>query len=234
MAAPTKYPDWALNDETSPAGRPNKIDIPTQVRDSGIKAGELFGRQFVNENFNLIGKWVRHLEEEINNIVITPSSAIIGSIYPVGAVWQSFGNQNPGTQLGVGTWTRVGGYLAGYIGGDNSFGVVGATIGSKTHTHTNSFNISQSGAHTHTVSRDGWGVVQQSQGNTPNLQQPSVAGRLVTGSGRGGDELEPLAHASGDVSTTEEGGHTHSITGGINSASNLPPSTVINIWRRVS
>lgn len=232
MAAPTKYPDWALNDETSPAGRPNKMDIPTQVRDSGIKAGESFGRQFVNENFNLLGKWVRHLEEEINNIVITPSSAIIGSIYPVGAVWQSFGNQNPGTQLGVGTWTRVGGYLAGYIGGDSSFGVVGASIGSKTHTHTNSFSISPNGAHAHTVSRDGWGTIQQSGG----LPEPSTGGRLVTGSGDNekAEKLESLAHASVDTGTTEEGDHTHSLTGGINSASNLPPSTVINIWRRVS
>lgn len=233
MAAPTRYPDWATSVETSPAGAPNKVDVPSEFATSGLKAGEPLPRPYLNDQFNLIGQWVRHLEEEISNIVVTPSAAIIQQIYIVGSIWQVTGSENPGTQLGFGTWERIEGrFLVGRDSSDSDFNVSTEVGGNKSHTHTDTFAVQSAGAHSHTISRDNWGALQTGD----HLPEPSTPGRLVTGSGRGeiSEELESLGHASADKLTSTAGGHTHNLSGGIGSASNLPPYYVINIWRRTA
>jgi hypothetical protein len=98
-------------------------------------------------------------------------AALLNLVYPVGSI---YGNRtdstNPATLLGFGTWTAIGGFVAG-IDGTAEFLSPGQTGGAKTQTHTVSGttsvdsnpsggraagatpgNASESDLHTHTFS----------------------------------------------------------------------------------
>ena len=234
MALPTRYVDWATVNENSPEGAPNKVDVPLEFQESGLKAGEPLPRAYLNDQLNLLGQWVRGLEEEINSIVITPSIAIIQQIFPVGSIWTTEGAQDPATQLGFGTWSKIQGkFLVGFATSDPDFGVVGSSGGSKTHTHTHNISTASGGSHTHTVSRDGWGVYQINGGHP---EGSGTAGRIVTSSGNNeiGEKLESIGEANQDRTTSSNGSHTHGINGGISSATTLPPYQVVNHWKRTA
>jgi len=233
MTTPTRYPDWATNTELSVVGLKNKVDVPTEFKNTGLKAGQPLPRAYLNDQFNLIGLWVRHLEDELGNIVIEPNSAIISQIYPLGSIWMTESIQDPATQLGFGTWAKIlGKFLVGHDSSDSSFDVAGEVGGSKTHTHTNNFSIGSGGAHSHEVNNDNWSAFQDDGG----LPEPSTAGRLVVGSGfnEKAEKLESLAHADNINYTSSTSGHSHTLNGGINTTSNLPPYQVVNIWKRIA
>jgi len=67
---------------------------------------------------------------------------IMGHVYPVGCIYTNITGTNPGTELGVGTWTAFGAgrVLVGYDSGDADFDAAEETGGAKTvdlsHTHT--------------------------------------------------------------------------------------------------
>lgn len=238
MAAPTKYPDWALQSETSPAGAPNKVDIPLAFKNSGLQAGEPLYRAYLNENFNLIGLWVRHLEERLDEVVVDPSSGIINLIFPAGGgIWITETNDDPATRFSLGTWQKIEGrFLVGQKDTDINFDVPGELGGSKTHTHSDTFSINSAGAHSHTVSKDGWGNFQFNGGMPEGAGTGSVSGRLVTAAAKNeiSEKLESLGQAVEDRATDSAGSHTHTLSGGIASASNLPPYHVVNIWKRTA
>lgn len=62
------------------------------------------------------------------------------STWPVGSVYHNVtDSRNPREILGIGTWVAIERYvIAGYKSGDADFGTAGATIGSTTHTLTES------------------------------------------------------------------------------------------------
>lgn len=224
---PTRYPDWATEDEISPAGSPNKIPVPDEFKLSGLKAGEPMPRPYFNDQHNLLGQWVRYFEETLDNLAIDAGTLILQQIYDVGDYWITESEEDPAVKFGFGTWVRVEGkFLIGRSTTDTEFDGVGEEGGSKTHNHSHTLSVP---SHNHTVSRDGWGS-QQTGGKFP---EPSVAGRLVTGSGQTeiNEELESLAHASNDRTTSST---TVSLSGSIQSSSNLPPFRAVNIWRRTA
>lgn len=64
------------------------------------------------------------------------TASIIAVIYPVGALYFTEKNENPGTTLGIGTWAAyaVGTTLVGYKAADGDFNTIGGAGGEKTHT----------------------------------------------------------------------------------------------------
>lgn len=203
---PIRYPDWAIEDELSPAGAPNKVPVPDEFKISGLKAGEPMPRSYFNDQHNLIGKWIRYFEETLDSLAIDSGSLILQTIYDVGSYWITESSEDPSVKFGFGTWERVEGkFLVGRSTTDTDFDGVGEEGGSKTHSHSHSLATSSAGAHTHSLTIAENGTV---------LAEP-----------------EPVAAAG---QTGSAGAHTHTITGSISTSSNLPPFRTVNIWRRVA
>lgn len=147
----------------------------------------------------------------------------IAAAFPVGAIYITAGNTNPGTFLG-GTWAQIAQgrtligvgtlgsdtYAAGATGGAArvtltttempSHGHGGAT-GTQSENHTHSGTTESAGAHTHTYKKfNGW---TNGGGGSTNT--------TIDGNG--------AATYFADTATTADGAHTHTFTTGSNSAS---------------
>jgi hypothetical protein len=80
MSKPTRFPDWALDNVTevrSGKSLPNKINVPDSFRNSGTLDG-LIPLQFVNDQFNLLGEWVRFFEQSGQSA--PPNQVIVASL----------------------------------------------------------------------------------------------------------------------------------------------------------
>lgn len=228
-----KWADQLVNDPIT--GLPNKVAPTAEFQNDGLKAGEPLRRDYLNYQFDQYHNMFADLQAQLDSLAVSAGSAILEQIFHVGSYYFSDSSQSPATRFGFGTWERVKGkFIVGLDEADSDFNAAGKVGGSKTHSHSNNLTINSAGSHTHEVPRDGWGSIQQAQGSTPNLPQPSTSGRLVTGSGRGGDELEPLGEADSNQDTTTSGSHTHTMSGGINSASNVPPYRAAYVYVRVA
>lgn len=226
-----KWADTDVNDPTT--GAPNKVAPTAEFQNDGLKRNEPLSRPYLNYQFDKYHEFFTDLQDQINSLATSTSSSLLQQIYHVGAYYMSDDSQSPAARFGFGTWERVKGkFIVGLDEADTSFDAAGKTGGAKTHTHTNNLTINSAGEHGHTVSRDGWGA-EQASGELPN---PTTSGRLVTGSGKTdkGEDAEELAHASGSQSTSSDGSHTHTMSGGINSAGNVPPYITTYIWKRTA
>lgn len=132
-------------------------------------------------------------------------TAFLNLIYPVGSVYANMTvSTNPATLLGFGTWTALGGFIAGYDG-TTEFATSLQTGGAKTVTLT----AAQSGiaAHSHPVTIYTGGL---------------NAGGIPTGLGNNG-----AASGTGNTnnSTPADASQAHQ---------NLPPYTVGYVWYRTA
>ena len=152
-------------------------------------------------------------------------SFIMEHVYPIGAVYMhsypetnldQVPNINPADSdlLGFGVWEIIaeGQTLVGRDKADADFFFGEQTGGSKTTDHD----------HSVVVPRDGWGSFTSGG----QLQEPTIDGRLVTGSGNteGSENLESLAHAQFSNSTTADS-ETIDV---------VQPYFVVLVWKRVS
>ncbi len=95
-------------------------------------------------------------------------ASLLGLIYPVGSIYSNAINAtNPATLLGFGTWTAIGGFLAG-LDGSTEFLTAGQTGGAKTvnSAHTHPITISATNG-------SGVGTLEEGAG-TPNRTEPSA------------------------------------------------------------
>lgn len=226
---------WADNNVNDPiTGAPNKVAPTSGIKNSGLDRNEPLARAYVNYQFDKYHEMFGDLQAQINALAVSAGTTLLQQIFHVGSYYLSSDSQSPATRFGFGTWERVNGrVLVGVDESNSNFDVPTKRGGSINHSHTNNLTVNAAGEHAHTVSRDGWGN-QQASNNA--LQEPSIAGRLVTGSGRSenNEDLESLAHAANDLSTSSTGSHTHTLSGGINAASNLMPFEAAYIWRRTA
>lgn len=227
---------WATNDVNDPiTGLPNKVQPTAEFQNDGLKMNEPLARAHLNYMLDKNHEQHADLQAQIDALAISAGQALLEQIYHVGAYYMSNSSQSPATRFNFGTWERVRGkFIVGVDENDSAFNAAGKVGGSKNHSHGNTLATSSAGSHAHTVDRDGWGSEQS--GGFFARYQDSIEGRLVTGSGdrEEGHFQESLAHAANDGNTSSSGSHTHSITGGINSASNIPPYQAAYIWVRVS
>lgn len=228
---------WAENTVTDPVtGAANKQEPTTGVKGSGLVRDESLLRDNLNYQFSKYAEFLGDLQTQIDNLVLaTPvQQAILEQIYHVGSHYLSDDPQSPADRFGFGTWSQIKGkFITSIDENDTQFDGVGEVGGSKTHSHTNTFSTGAAGDHLHTVSNVWSGTRQQIDGGLP---EPSFTSRLVVGSGKTeiAEKLESLAHIGSPEPTTSAGSHTHSIQGGIDTASSLPPYRTLYWWTRTA
>lgn len=214
---------WASADEIDPiTGLANKQNPPPELKTSGVKNYQPIARQWINNQFNELYNACVELQSQVDAIVGGSSQPTLEAIYPVDSCYISFSSTDPATYLGFGTWTKVeGSFLVSHESGDPDFGTIGGVGGAKTHSHTDNFTVdghalteAEMPAHTHDIN-------------------------VIRGNNNGGSFIED-ADSSGTAqsnSTASTGGgdpHTHGLSGGVQSASNLPPYVVVNVFRRTA
>lgn len=143
---------------------------------------------------------------------------IIDMIYPVGSIYISVVNTNPGTLFGVGTWEQIkdtfllsagDAYTAGSTGGESSHTLTIEEMPSHKHEiyqHVNGYNF----------------AVVTSYGDTGGTS-------IATGGTNGG--VSNLTPGSGD---TARGLVNSWYTGGSQAHNNMPPYLTVYMWKRVS
>ncbi|MDR1338340.1 MAG: hypothetical protein LBJ73_04935 [Rickettsiales bacterium] len=155
------------------------------------------------------------------------SPEILQAVYPVGAIYISTANTNPGTLFGFGTWERFGNgrALVGVNESDTDFSSVQKMGGAKTHTlaatempsHNHSGTAQSAGGHQHIFPGADWdsgwgrGTENQIQWRTDGVKGWNW----------------PVSYA---------GEHTHTLsignTGGGRAHNNMQPYITVYIWRR--
>lgn len=164
---------------------------------------------------------------------------VLNLIYPVGAVFMSTVNTNPGTYLG-GTWESWGSgrVPVGVNSSDSDFSAAGKTGGEKTHTlstaempsHSHakgSLATSDSGSHTHSTS----GTASSAGGHEHSVSGTAASAGTHTHKGwnrnvyTGGGKYAALVTTgttNGDPTNNDvassAGGHEHSVSGTASSA----------------
>ena len=122
------------------------------------------GGQTINGNLNIEGDL-----EVGGDLIAQLTSQIFLQIYPIGSLYITTSNTNPGSIFG-GTWEKIQGR---FLFGSDSSHAVNSTGGTSSHTHTtaaHTLTINEVPGHSHTVnnhthdfsgttSSDGWGYV---------------------------------------------------------------------------
>lgn len=172
-------------------------------------------------NFGQLSALETSLETLLETLLEDVEGISPSVIFPVGAIYITAGNTNPGTFLG-GTWTQVAEgrtligvgtlsgdtYAAGATGGAASVSLTigqmpahdhGGATGVQSADHTHSGTVSSAGGHTHATNiRE----AQESGTSTGNYQMTVAA-----------------TNAGAEIQTDSAGAHTHTITTGNNSVS---------------
>lgn len=176
--------------------------------------------------------------------------------YPVGSIYMSINNVNPGTLLG-GTWSAYaqGRVLIGAGEGTDANSVKktftgGATGGEYEHkftmaempAHNHTASTDNTGGHTHTGTAASAGAHKHSlEPADDNTYDPSYPKRVqwYQSAKLGGtvDTLSAGAHTH-SVTIASAGAHTHAVTvnnaGGGASHNNMPPYIGVYFWRRTA
>jgi len=211
---------WASVDETDAVnGLANKIAPTSSMRNSGLKRREPLSRNLLNYQLNAYAQAFEDLQAQITALTLDAGTGLINQIYAVGSYYMTEATASPATILGVGTWVRVQGrFLVGRSDSDTSFDGVGEEGGSKNHFHSNTLSVN---GHAITIA----------QMPEHNHQYEKKTFNKNIGSGRSYFS-EITSEETSSTGGNQE--HTHGLSGGINSQSNLPPYRAVNIWRRTA
>lgn len=156
------------------------------------------------------------------NVSITPLD--IKDLYPVGSIYLTVSNINPGDYFG-GTWVKVsGGFLYGAVNaaGGTGNGTGTATSASSGNTGSTALNINQIPQHDHDGNRDTFGAGKRL--GVWDWAYGADRFMLSTSSGQAGYSITTLNYQGGGQ------GHTHTLN---NHTHNIPYIGVW-IWKRTA
>lgn len=157
-----------------------------------------------------------------NNILSLDT--IFNKIYPVGAIYISTNEINPGT-LFTGVWEKIEGRFLLASNNSSDAYALGKTGGTVNHTHT-------SAAHTH-----GYGSLYTAAqfAGTSGIYYKTKTGVSYTGNERKKDDGVGVSTSSSRTEGIQVYGSTGSTTpGNTGSSSNMPPFLSVNVWKRIS
>jgi hypothetical protein len=144
--------------------------------------------------------------------------AALQALYPIGSIYSSTVNTNPGTLFGFGTWVA---YAAGRVmigdGGGFSAGATGGSADAITVSHTHTATVTDSG-HSHTF--DGGNFT--ASGNVFQATSGSLGSAIS-------------ATATGSIRSATTGiSVSNSTTGSSGTNANLQPYIVVYMWNRTA
>lgn len=184
------------------------------------------------------------------------------AMYPVGSIYLSVNNVNPGTIFG-GTWEQI---QDRFLLAAGSTYAGGATGGTASHTHTSAAHTHTSAAHTHTTAGHtltvnetpshghGVGYYASSSNYVPqnstafrgfryqsNVYTPYING-VLTDMGPSGYTYDNFiektgggaSHSHGNTGSTTPGNTGSTTPGNTGSSSSLPPYLAIYVWKRTA
>ena len=162
-----------------------------------------------------------------NNIL--SFDAIFNKIYPVGAIYISANEVNPGT-LFTGVWEKIEGKFL--LASNNSVTAyaLGSTGGAVSHTHT-------SAAQSHGAANVANGSMYAAMAvkGTSGLRYKTVTGINFTPNERKADGGAGYNYSTNQTEGVQINGATASTTpGNTGSSSNMPPFLSVNVWKRIS
>ena len=150
--------------------------------------------------------------------------------FPIGAVYLSVTGVDPATELGYGTWAAFGAgqALVGFSG-VAPFDVSEASIGNATHSHT----YTDVPNHTHPITPP-----SSSHSHKVDVFQGGISPTAGAAALQGVDEPPDLAfsdQAASPATATATNNPTGGVaTGTTATASTLPPSIVVYMWKRTA
>ena len=154
---------------------------------------------------------------DVTSDIAAAVAAVKEALYPIGTIYENYSNAtNPGTLLGFGTWVALTDrFLVGK--GSGTFATAGATGGAETHTLTLSEIPNATGSA---------GIHGSANGSM--FWSPSgVFGTSPTLAGK----YKDVAYVGGASTITSL---DFDLGGGGGAHNNLPPYTVIYMWRRTA
>ncbi len=151
--------------------------------------------------------------------------AIFDKIYPVGAIYISTNEINPGT-LFVGTWEQIVGKFLLASNNSNASYALGKTGGTISHTH-------KSTAHTHGAGKLAAAINFDAQTGIYTRWTTDCGAFTATGL-KASKEVVNSSNKSRGESTVVYGTTASTTPGDTGSSSNMPPFLSVNVWKRVS
>lgn len=193
-----------------------------------IKINEELSQEIADINFDTEASGVKTL-----------ITSVLSSIYPVGSIYMSVNNTNPGTIFG-GTWEQIkdtfllsagNTYAAGSTGGSATVKLEVAHMPSHTHVqnaHNHGASTTSNGGHSHDARFKGFGG------------SASASGWYYARRNIAEDSYDGTARI-----TITDGGHSHGIsvnnttatnqnTGGSQAHDNMPPYLAVYVWKRTA
>lgn len=132
-------------------------------------------------------------------------------IYPIGSIYMSTSSTNPSILFG-GTWERIEGRFL--LAADDSTYTLGATGGSKNHTHSLNTNTAV-GA----IRLDGGGAIEYAE---TTVSDNITTNYSIEGTGGKGNRVSRTNH------------YAMKLYGNTSDSSNMPPYLAVNIWKRTA
>lgn len=180
------------------------------------------------------------------------NSELLSLVYPVGSIYTSVNNTNPGSFLG-GTWASFGAgrTLIGVNSSDDDFSAAQKTGGTKqvtlstdqmpSHTHAGSTDIGD-GNHNHnaqTAEASLEGTFTAFRGTTGGIvSRVGESSDNVGGTGTTRENLKITADHQHQINISNSGAHIHDFTtesaGGSEPIDILPPYITVYFWRRTA
>lgn len=171
------------------------------------------------------------------------------AMYPVGSIYLSVNNVNPGTIFG-GTWEQI---QDRFLLAAGSTYAGGATGGASSHTHTSAAHTHTSAAHTHTTAGHVLTVAEMPShthgiyydadfcaANTGNINSWKQGLVNVDAPGAYYTNMpQPYtgggaSHSHGNTGSTTPGNTGSTTPGNTGSSSSLPPYLAIYVWKRTA
>ena len=167
---------------------------------------------------------------EINELPAAISSGLgdidaeflVDALFPVGAIYITIGNTNPGTLLGHGTWAAraQGRFIAGVgTGTDSADATKAQAAGNGGGTYSVTLTEDQMPVHSHRI------YARSDTGSSNNVEGLGMLGTAVAGEADGTKSY--ISDTGSNIQIIED-------TGGTDPIDNTPPSFGLYIWERTA